>query len=284
MKTILKLQLLVFLASFIFSGCEKDETKLYYNGGTPPALSANTGADTVSYANASETVLTLNWTNPDYDFTTGISSLDVTYNIEIDTVGANFTNPGKKVISISKDLSYSFTASALNDIMLNDMSLQDSMQHSLEMRIVSSLTNNSAKLTSNAVQYTTTPYVIPPKVTPPSTGQLFITGSATDADWQCGCGESAPANQTFTQISSTLYELTTHLKAGGSYLFLPRYGTWNAVPPDPEKYGGADPKNENTVTGDDLKGGGNDLLAPAVDGTYKIVVDFQKGKFTVTKQ
>ena len=126
--------------------------------------------------------------------------------------------------------------------------------------------------------------MIPPKVAPPISGTLYITGSATDADWQCGCGDAPPANQTFVPVSSTVYELTTHLKGGGSYLFIPRYGTWNAVAPDPDKYGGTAAKNGNNVAGDEFKPSGNDLLAPAVDGMYKIVVDFQKGKFTVTKQ
>jgi hypothetical protein len=284
MKNLFKLSSLFFVAILFVAGCKKDETKLYYQGGTTPELSATPAADTVSYLNADKTVLTLHWTNPNYQFTTGVSSLDVTYNLQIDTVGSNFTNPSKKVITVSKDLSYSFTASDLNDIMLNQLSLENSMQHNLEFRVISNLTNNSARLISNSVQYAATPFVIPPKIDPPASGTLYITGSATDADWQCGCGDAPPANQTFTRVSPTQFELTTHLKAGGSFLFIPRYGTWNAIAPDPEKYGGTGANNTNNVNGDDLKRSGGDLLAPSVDGTYKIVVDFQRGKYTLTKQ
>src|ERR1043166_4439310 len=166
MKTIFRLTVLLVSASFLFAGCEKDETKLYFQGGTSPVLTAMPGAD-VNYLNADKVALTLNWTNPNYTFTTGVSSLDVSYNIEIDTVGSNFTNPAKKVITVSKDLSYSFTAADLNDIMQNQLSLDTGAEHNLQFRVISSLTNNSAQLTSNSVQLNATPYVIPPKVEPP---------------------------------------------------------------------------------------------------------------------
>jgi len=282
MKSFFKFSAFSFFAAVLFWGCEKEETKVYYQGGTPPALTATPGAD-FNYANADGTGLTLTWTNPEYMFTTGVNSHDVSYNIEIDTA-SDFSNPAKKIITVSKDLSYIFKVSDLNDIMLNTLNLQADASHTLQIRVISSLTNNSAQLISNTVQLTVTAYSIPPKVAPPASGTLYITGSATQASWQCGCGEGAPEDQTFTQVTPTVYELTTDLVGGGSYLFIPRYGTWNAVPPDPEKYGGVGANNTNNVNGDDFKPKGGDLLAPAESGTYKIVVDFQKGKFTLTKQ
>jgi hypothetical protein len=276
MKTLLKLPALLLLTALIFGGCEKDETKLYFNGGTPPQLTAVEGAD-VNFSNADQVALTLNWTNPDYTFTTGVSSLDVSYNIEVDTVGSNFTNPAKKVITVNKDLTYSFKASDLNDIMLNQLSLAVASPHTLEMRVVSSLTNNSAQLVSNSVQYTATPYVIPPKVEP-FTYNLFITGSATDGGWMVGGGVGVPANQEFTEIDTLHYTITLHLIGGQEYLFLPVNGDWG------HKYACKD-KSVQPLTGGDF---GRDLSdnfpGPAVDGTYKIDVDFQKGKYTVTKQ
>ncbi|HYK44581.1 MAG TPA: SusE domain-containing protein [Parafilimonas sp.] len=276
MKTLLKLPALLLLTALIFGGCEKDETKLYFTGGTPPQLTAAAGAD-VNYLNADEVSLTLNWTNPDYTFTTGVSSMDVSYNIEIDTVGSNFTNPAKKVITVNKDLTYSFKASDLNDIMLNQLSLDVASSHTLEIRVVSSLTNNSAQLISNSVQYTATPYVIPPKVEP-FTYDLFITGSATDGGWMVGGGVGVPANQEFTEIDSLHYTITVHLIGGQEYLFLPVNGDWG------HKYACKD-KSVQPLTGGDF---GRDLSdnfpGPAADGIYKIDVDFQKGKYTVTKQ
>jgi hypothetical protein len=39
----------------------------------------------------------------------------------------------------------------------------------------------------------------------------------------------------------------------------------------------------NNPLGDDFKIGGGDLIAPAASGTYKIEVNFQTGKFKLTK-
>lgn len=287
MRSSLKIFVFSMLALFYSASCTKEENKLYYQDGTAPALTATNVADAASfgYANAANTAITLNWTNPEYTFNTGVNSLDVTYVIQIDTVGSNFTNPGKKEIQVSKILTKTFSISELNDIMLNNLNLAVGTEHFLEMRVISSLTNGQPPLVSNVVQYPgVIAYAIPPKVTPPSTGTLYITGSASPASWQCGCGEAAPADQTFTQVSPTLYELTVNLTGGGSYLLLPRYGTWNAVDPDPNKYGFNGSNNKNDPNGGEFKAGGGDILAPSASGSYKIIVDFQKGLFTVTKQ
>ncbi len=276
MKTFFKIQAFAFITSLMLWGCTKEETKIFYEGGTPPVLTSTEGAE-VSFTNKDKFVLTLNWTNPDYMFTTGVSSHDVNYNIEIDTLGSNFSNPAKKVIIVNQDLEYRFTGSEMNDIMLNQLGLLSGVEHTLEIRVSSSLVNNSAKLTSNSVTYVSTPFAIPPKVTPPATGELFITGSASEKGWMSG-GDADVPSQKFTQVTETLYELTAVLNGGGSYLFVPDYGNWD------KKYGTFDKNDPNTVYGGDFKAQGEDILAPAETGTYKIQVDFQKGKFTVTKQ
>lgn len=275
MKTILKLQALILLAFIMFNGCTKDETKLYFDGGTPPVLSVVASPDTLSYLNANKTLLTLNWTNPDYSFTTGVSSLDVTYNIQIDTLGSNFTNPNMKVISVSKDLTYSFTDSIMNDIMQNQLNLLPNMQHTLDIRVVSNLTNNSAKLTSNSFQYSATPYVIPPKVNPPPSGQLYLVGSATAGGWN---NPVPTPSQQFTKIDELHYTLTVNLIGGQEYLFIPVNGDWS------HKYACKKTSDQPATGGEFGYDFSSNFPGPAAGGTYKIDVDFQKGKYTVTKQ
>ena len=73
--------------------------KIYYEEGTAPVLTANrTSTIPLSFATQDNEAIKLNWTNPDYKFTTGVSSQNVTYLIEIDTTGANFTNPNRQSI------------------------------------------------------------------------------------------------------------------------------------------------------------------------------------------
>jgi len=274
MKTILRLQVIILLASLVFSGCKKDEAKIYYTGGTAPELNLTAGAD-VNYSNADMTALTLNWSNPDYTFTTGVSSMDVTYNIEIDTAGSSFTNPNKKVISISKDLSYSIKVSDLNDIMQNQLNLLPSTEHTLEIRVVSSLTNNSAQLISNVIQYVATPYVIPPKVNPPSSGELFLVGSATEGGWN---NPVPTPSQQFTKIDDLHFTITVAMIGAQEYLFIPVNGDWS------HKYACKNKAVQSPNGGDFGADLSDNFPGPTADGNYKIDVDFQKGKYTVTKQ
>jgi hypothetical protein len=277
MKNKFFLTLSSFLLIILWS-CKKEENKIYYEGGTPPALSATrTGTIPLSFANKDQEAIKLTWTNPDYKFTTGISSQGVNYLIEIDTTGANFTNPKRQTVAISNDLTKSFTVGSFNDYLLNQLQLDSLQTHNLEIRVTANI-GGAVKLYSNVLKFTgVKPYAIPPKVQPPASGKLYITGSATPASWMAG-GDPELVSQKFTKVSTTLYILSSvALSGGNSYLFVPVYGDWGA------KYGGIGANNTNNVDGDDFKPDGGDLKAPAASGNYKIEVDFQRGKFTVTK-
>jgi hypothetical protein len=281
MKKIVNQLLMVCGLAFFFAACEKDENRITLLGGENPALSANkTNVIPLSFINKDEEAVRFSWTNPNYKFTTGVSSQDVTYTMELDTAGANFGSANIKRVAISKDLSVSFTQNQFNDFLLNQLNLTTGRTYNVEIRVISSLVNNNARLISNTMSFQATPYAIPPKVTPPGTapdysdGKLFMVGSATPGGWN---NPVPTPSQEFTKISATLYELTVDLN-GGSYLFLPINGFWGA------KYGGLGANNTNNPDGDDFKPEGGDLQAPASAGTYKIVVDFQRGKFTLTRQ
>lgn len=269
------------LAGFVIFGlwsCKKDENKVIFKGGTPPVLSSSVkGTIPLTYATANEDALTLNWTNPEYQFNTGISSLNVSYNILIDTTD-NFSNPDLKTISVGSDLSKTFIQSEFNDILLNQLQLAPGVSHKINMRVDAFLTSTAGLLSSQTLSLDATPYAIPPKIQPPASGELFITGDATPGNWQCACGEAPLLSQKFTKLSPTLFEITIALIGGKSYTFIPVYGDWGT------KYSIATKNDPNEVMGGDFQVGGNDILAPAASGTYKITVDFQRGKFTVTPQ
>jgi len=273
MKNIFKTSLFVILVGIFFS-CTKDENQVLFEGGTAPVLSASASNIPLSFANKDLTAVTLRWTNPDYKFNTGVNSQDVNYLIEIDTVGANFTNPKKQSFTVSKELSRTFTQNEFNDFLLNQLQLKPSVPHKLEVRVTSMLASNTVPLVSNKLSFTVTPYPIPPKVDPPVSGRLFLVGGASPGGWSNPVPEPA---QEFTKLSSTVYELKVVLNANESYLFLPVNGSWSA------KYGFAGANNANNVNGDDFRAEGGDMKAPAASGNYKIEVDFQRGKFTLTK-
>jgi len=266
----------------IFSSCKKEESQIVFEGGSAPALAAASITPQVLLkVNENNTANTFTWTNPNYKFSTGTSSQDVTYTLQIDTTGANFTSPhiGEKVVT--KSLSAPLTVKELNTILLGTMLLQEDMPHNLEFRIKSSLGSLTTALYSNVIKQIVTPYLdvvvtLPKDLPTPNAndGSLFLVGDATQGGWN----NPVPVpSQKFTQTSSTTYELTTTLIGGGQYLMLPKNGDWG------NKYAVA----SNTLAG--LNAGGafganlsDNFPGPATTGLYKIVVNFKTGQFTVT--
>jgi hypothetical protein len=281
MKRIITAFTSLLLATFLLESCEKEENKIFFEGGTAPVLTASTAAVNLQPPPADESAeaITFNWTNPEYRFTTGPSSQDVNYSLEFDTVGANFASKSRYSTTIARDLSKRYTVAELNAVLGNSMLLPFGKKYNIEARITSTLGSNAVPLVSNKVSFTATPYAPPPKVPLPVTGKLYIVGNATPGGWN---NPVPTPSQEFTKVSNTEYTITLALGgAGNYYLFLPENGSWSskfAVP-------------DNTVSGVANGGefrfyssGGQDIPAPAAPGNYRITVDFQKGLFTVVKQ
>ncbi len=271
-QTILRLLLPSLLLLGLWS-CKKDENRIFLEAGTPPVLTASTAGPLVlTRPDATSPAVRLSWTNPNYRFTTGISSQDVTYLIQVDKAGQNFASADRQEISVSKDLGVNWTVADLNGI-LTRMNLPENVAHDLEIRVRASMANETAPLFSNVVKLRVTPYLDIAVPLPP-TGELYITGNAMPSDWT----NSPPATQKFTKLSNTEYTITVPLTSGKFYKFLSTPGQWQP------QYGGKD------AGGGDLganMGGGSDpdaIPTPADNGTYKITVNFKTGKYTVVKQ
>jgi len=271
MKPISKLVLITTMFSSLFFSCKKDENQVKYLGGTAPVLKASSTAPMVLLiANKDNPAVTFEWTNPNYQFSTGISSQDVTYTLQFDTTGANFTNPKMGQKSIAKELATTLTVKDLNTLLLG-MGLAENMPHNMEIRVKSTMANGSAALFSNVIKIVITPYL---DVVYPVPAKLYITGSATPGNWMAG-GDPELVSQRFTKVSTSKFELNLTLSANNSFLFVPFYGDWN------NKYGFIGANNTNNVNGDDFKPEGGDMKAPATTRSYKITVDFKTGKWSL---
>lgn len=278
MKNISKLMFLSSLLIALCWSCKKDEIKDYLEAGTSPVLTASVTAINLFFPDSAKEAIKLNWTNPNYKFTTGVSSQDVSYLIEIDKAGSNFTNPQKQTVAVNKELSISFTVAKFNDYLLNQLQLTPGVEAALELRVIASLgANRAVPFTSNVIAVTATPYSIPPKVAPPTEGTLWMTGDATYSGWANPLGEPYDQSQQFTMISPTLYEITLSLPGGGAYKLIQQQGVWGT------QYhmltGGTWDKGDF-----EKKDSDPGFPGPPASGTYKISVDFQRGKYTVTKQ
>jgi hypothetical protein len=282
MKQLSHLFVLILLVGF--TACNKVENKIFYESGNAPTISANKTAVVLEPGSESNAAIVFSWTNPNYRFTTGTSSQDVTYTLEIDTLGGNFRSGAKYTNQISSDLTLSYTVGQLNAILGNQMLLQldPRRSYTLEARVISSV-GAALKLTSsNKVTFTATPFPPPPKVRAPVNDEIWLVGGASLGGWNNPLAQPFIANQKFNKISGTKYELITDLKPSDGYLVLPVMGSWAA------KYcieDGVD--RPSTADGGEFVfkgGGGQDFLSPSSGGTFKLTFDFQLGRFTVVKQ
>lgn len=260
---------LLFFAAFAvcFTACDKTKDLPLYQNGTAPVLTASSQAIAPAAADSDKVALTLSWSYPKH----ATDSNTIKYIIDIDSTGRNFSKSVSKAVSGA--LSTSFTAKELNTILLGK-GYAFNVPVSMDVRVTSSYANNNERLSSNVVKLMITPYKIPPKIPVPESGKLFLVGNASQGGWT----NPVPVpSQEFARLDETTFGGVFKLNGGLEYLMLPVNGDWG------HKYAVADKSVSNLNQGGDF---GLDLSdnfpAPATSGLYKIIVDFQTGKFTVT--
>ena len=270
----------LFAAMLFLFACEKVENKISYQGGTQPTLAGSTTAVRLEAGEENNTAIRLTWTNPNYQFTTGLSSQDVKYTLEIDTLGANFASSKKYTTVFSKDLAKTYTVGELNAILGNTMRLQldPRRSYTFQARITSSLGvgTDAVPLRSNVITFTASPFPPPPKVPVPTAGTLWATGDAFASSWQNTLSAPFSTTHQFTRISTTKYELTVNMPSGGNYKLIQTQGDWGSqyhMLPGGTWAGGEFEKRDADPG----------FPGPPSAGNYKITVDFQLGVFSVVK-
>ncbi len=288
----------ILCAVIVFASCKKQETTAYFQGGTEPVLTAtsNSGSAVINLdaADSTATALKLSWTNPNYMFNYGVSSLSVNYLVEVDTAGSNFTNPNRAQLSISQLTDTVLSEGALNAYLTNGMGLDTSFTHDLEIRVTASLNTSGngvgTVLYSNVESFKAKPYFPPPAVAPPADGTLYLVGGPdimNGSNWD----NSNPFKDgyEFTQVTDKVYTITLTLSGGDNtsaddqFLFVPKAGDWS------NKYAVHTTSTDAVAGGAFGYNGGNSYYnanfpGPTSAGTYKITVDFQTGIYTLVKQ
>jgi len=224
----------------------------------PITLTPSSSADlTLLVANASNKAISLGWTATSYGTNT------INYALQVDTVGGNFANP--QVIKTGTNLTTSFTVNDLNSLAIAAGVIGGSTK-TLEFRVVSYLgtTYATKMVNSNVAKINVTTFTpVPPA--------LYIVGGATDGGWS----NPVPLpSQQFSRIDAVSYGIVVNLKAGDSYLFLPRNGDWG------HKYGGTSATGGALLSDNAVPG--SNTPSPATTGLYSIVVNFQTGTYIVT--
>ena len=267
MRSIKNIFLIVTGLTALLSSCEKVAELPLYGAGTTPILAASATNIAPLAVDSNKVALSLSWTSAKF----ATDSANTKYAIEIDSAGKNFSNPATKIVI--GNLSTTFTAKELNTILLNK-GYAFNVPISMDVRVVASYANNNDRRNSDVIRIKMTAYKIPPKIAVPASGKLFLVGDATQGGWN----NPVPVpSQEFVKIDETTWGGIFQLNGGKQFLILPVNGDWG------NKYSVAN----NSVTG--LSAGGDfglnlndNFPGPATSGFYKIIVDFQTGKFSVT--
>jgi starch-binding outer membrane protein SusE/F len=227
----------------------------------PSKLQSSQSSVTAALPTATQIANVFSW-SPAFVQYTG----KVTYTLQYDSAGKNFVAPQE--MATNKDSStLSLTQDQVNTMAMNSGILPPG-SGKVEYRIKAT-TDKGAVSYSNVVNITVNTFV-------PVPANLYIVGDATPGGWN----NPVPVpSQQFTKLDAYSFQLILGLTAGKSYVFLPVNGDWG------HKYGGA---TDGTAPGGgvllkDNAVPGSNTPAPAVSGVYKIVVNFQTGKYTLTQ-
>jgi starch-binding outer membrane protein SusE/F len=269
MKIINKIFLLAAVTTLVFTACDKADKLPSHGLGTAPVLSSSSATIAPAAADSNNVAFTLSWSFPKY----ATDSASTKYVIEVDSTGRNFAKAVSRIVS--GKLSYGFIAKEFNAILLA-YGMQFNTPYDVDVRVTSSYANNNESYKSNVLKLRVTPYKIPPKVALPATLKLFLVGNGTAGGDASGWTNPVPLpTQEFSRLDETTWAGVFQLTGGKTVQFLPTNGQW-------EKYGGTGGNNSNNVDGDNFKLNGSDIKVPSTSGLYKIVVDFQIGRFTIT--
>ncbi|MFT3980779.1 MAG: SusE domain-containing protein [Ferruginibacter sp.] len=265
MKKSFNILLAAAIAMFSIAGCDKADDIAMHNEGVASVLSSSATSIAPAAADSDNVVMVLSWTSPKY----ATDTTNYKYIIEIDSVTKNFSNPLRK--EVVGDLTTSFIAKELNTFLVN-RSYAFNTPVSMEVRMISSYVNNNERIVSNVVPFTATPYKVPPKVALPVTSKLFIVGSSTQGSWD----NPVPVpTQELARLDETTWGGIFEIVGGGQYLILPENGSWD------NKFS----VQSNTAAADQGDFGfnlPNNFNGPSSGGWYKIILDFQTGRYKVT--
>lgn len=249
-----------------------------FSGYVAPVLTSSVATSIpIAATTYSNEAVKFSWSNAIYSVNNS-SSVGVSYILQIDKSGGNFSSPYLQNVPTDSSLMYiSLSQKFINTYLIKN-GYPLGTASNLQFRIISTIGGVSTSIiASNIINLSATP-VNKPAVDPPASGTLFIVGSATQGSWS---NPVPTPSQQFYKKDSVTYEGVFNLIGGNQYLFLLNNGDWS------QKYAVADASVSGIAAGTGgsfqfYTSGGNNIPAPATSGWYKILVDFQQGIYTVT--
>lgn len=173
MKKIFKNIGVLALTMLVLASCKKDEEKLTLTSGESPVLASSSSALVLTETTAADTVITFSWNQFDVTWSQPAYAVNVAkYTLEIDSAGQNFASPYQ--IDMTGKTAGKYNGADFNALLLNKLQLPAEQESSLELRLKTIVSENSAAVYSNVVSMKVTPYSLAGVPDYPS---LFVVGS-----------------------------------------------------------------------------------------------------------
>jgi len=172
MRTIKHLFVLLAGITVFSTACEKIEDLPYYDKGAAVTLSASKTAVSPTPADSVAEVISFSWTSPNYATDTS----NYKFLLEIDSTGRNFAR--KYVKEIKGRRTASFNGREINSILLNYGFALGSPKD-MDIRVISSYSNNNEQYISNVIKVSFTPFNDPSKLTATATSVVCALATAS---------------------------------------------------------------------------------------------------------
>jgi hypothetical protein len=178
MKNIFKFILTAVTIAGIFTACNKVDNLYqvdqlpYYKLGFSPELTSSVSTVAPAIADTNNAVINFSWTNPKYSN----DSSTTKYILEIDSTGKNFANKNSK--TVFGVLSTTLTGRELNGMLLN-LGFRLGVTQTIDVRVISSYSNNNERYSSNVLKITVTPFPDPAMLI---TANAAVTCTLPNAD------------------------------------------------------------------------------------------------------
>jgi hypothetical protein len=205
MRSIINIALGIIGVTVLVTACQKPSALPYNKLGNPVYLTSSAASVSPTPKDSTKTVLTLNWTFPNY----ATDSANMKYIVEIDTTGRNFSQEVTR--TMLKSLTTSFTGRDLNAILLN-YGYKTGTAAKMDMRVTSSYANNNEQYRSNVIQVNVTPYADSNKLI---SEKSSVTGSLATASQHSNTFSWSPA---FPGYSGTVNYIIQYDSAGKNFV------------------------------------------------------------------
>jgi starch-binding outer membrane protein SusE/F len=273
MKKFFNYLLPVAAVALLAIGCEKALELNNYGNGKAVTLSSSTATVAPTATDSLNTVLRFNWTSPEY----AIDSSTYKYVLQVDSANRNFSKAVSRTIIGTRNLS--FIGKDWNKILL-DFGFAFNQPYDVDVRVISSYSNNNEPYTSNTVKLRVTPYKIPPRVALPTGLKLWANGGGLTWNWT---GAPPTPQSEFSRIDETTWAAVLNMNAGSEFLVLSQNG---GTDPYDRKYAVPNSSAPGITAGGTFGfyppgTGGDNFKTPSPTGWYIMKFDFQLGNFTI---